>query len=72
LCPPSTARYSSVVESFVHGNRHRVVGDVALYVLVEVVADARSVRQEVLDRHVVADEREILAEYRPCRRREIE
>ena len=55
----------------VDGNRHHVVGDVR-DLLVEVVPDPRSVRQQVLDRHVVADQRQISAEHRPCRRRELE
>ena len=46
----------------VHGDRHQVVGDVDVAVLVQVVADARAVREQVLDGHVVADEREIVAE----------
>ena len=56
----------------VDGNRHHVVGDVVDRVLVEVVADARSVRQQVFDRHVVADEREVPAEHRTRRGGEIE
>ena len=56
----------------VHGNRHQVVRDLVIGVLVQVVADARAVRQQVLDGDVVADERKISAEHRACRRRELE
>ena len=56
----------------VHGDRHQVVGELVVCVLVEVVADARAVCQQVLDRHPVVDERQILAEHRPRRRRELE
>jgi hypothetical protein len=45
-------------------HREQVVGDVVAGLLVEVVADARPVGQQVLDGNVVADEREIFAEYR--------
>ena len=49
-------------------HREHVVGDVVASLLVEVVTDARPVCQQVLDGDVVADEREIFAEYRArCR-----
>ncbi len=56
----------------VHGDRHHIVGDLVMCFLVEVVTDARPMRQQVFDRHIVADEREIAAEPRTSRCREIE
>ena len=56
----------------VHRDRHQVVGELVLELLVEVVADARAVREQVLDRHVVVDEREVGAEHGPRGRREVE
>ena len=46
-------------------NRHRehVVGDVGVALFVEVVADPRSVREQMLDRHVVGDERQVGTEH---------
>ena len=55
----------------VDGNRHDVVGDVR-GLLVEVVADPRSMREQVLDRDVVADQRQIASEHRSRSRRELE
>ncbi len=46
---------------------HHVVGDRALLGLVEVVADAGAVTEEVLDRDPVVDQREVAAQQRPCR-----
>jgi hypothetical protein len=43
-----------------------------LVLLVEVVADPRPVRQQVLDGDVAADQWEIGAEHRPCRGGEIQ
>ncbi len=40
--------------------------------LVEVVADPGAMREQVLDRHGVADERQVVAEERPRRRRELQ
>ena len=50
------------------GDRHRVVVDVAPALLVEVVADARAVGEEVLDRDPVVDQREVVAEHVAGRR----
>ena len=43
-----------------------------LDILVEVVPDPRAMREQVLDGHVVRDEREIVAEKRARGRRELE
>ena len=56
----------------VHRHRHHVVGDVADGGLVEVVADPGAVRQQVLDRHVVGDQGQVLAEQRAGRGAELE
>jgi hypothetical protein len=51
-------------EECVHGNRHRVVGDLELVVaLVEVVADPGAMREQMLDRDVVGDERKVISEH---------
>ena len=50
-----------------HRHRHHVVAQLALLVLVEVVADPRPVGQELLDGHPVVDEREVGAEHRAGR-----
>jgi hypothetical protein len=55
-----------------YGDGHRVVGDRVARVLVEVVTDAGSVRQQVLDRHIAADWREITAEHRAGRGGDVE
>ena len=47
-----------------HRHRHDVVGDLAAAVLVEIVADPRPVREQVLDGDVVRDQRQVLAEER--------
>ena len=47
----------------VHRHRQQVVGDVELSVLVEVVADPRPVRQQVLDGDGVVDQRQVIAEH---------
>ena len=49
----------------VHGDGQHVVGDVALLVLVEVVADAGPVAEELLDGHAVVHQREVVAEEGP-------
>src|SRR6185312_8060687 len=51
---------------------HHVVLDLEAGFLVEVVADARPVRQEVLDRHPVVDHRQIAAEDGAGGRRQLE
>ena len=56
----------------VYGNRHHIVGDLVMCFLVEVVTDPGSMRQQVFDRYVVADEREIAAEQRASRCGEIQ
>jgi hypothetical protein len=56
----------------VHRDGHHVVVQVVLDLLVEVVADAGAMREEVLDRHVVADEREVTPQQRPRGRRQLE
>jgi hypothetical protein len=56
----------------VHGNGHYVVGHRLDGVLVEVVTDSRAVGQEVLDRHVVVDQRKVLAQHRASCRVEVE
>ena len=47
-----------------HRYGQHVVGDLVVGVLVEVVTDAGPVRQEVFDRDVVADQRQVGAEHR--------
>jgi hypothetical protein len=56
----------------VHRDRHEVLVHVDIRVLVEVVADPRAVREQVLDGHVVADERKLVSEKRARRRGELE
>ncbi len=56
----------------VHRHRHDVVVDVVIAVLVEVVADSGSMSEQVLHGHVVADQREVGAEQRASRCRELE
>ena len=56
----------------VDGNRHHVVGDVGVRVLVEVVADARPVGEEMFDRDAVVDQREVVTEHRSSRGRQLE
>jgi hypothetical protein len=56
----------------VHGHCQQVGVEVELLLLVDVVADPRAVREQVLDRHVVADEREVVAEERAGGGRELE
>ena len=56
----------------VHRDRHQVVVHVEVHVLVEVVADAGAVGEQLLDGHVVVDQREVLAEQRASGRREVE
>ena len=46
----------------VDGDGHDVVGDLVAVALVEVVADPRPVREQMLDRHVVGDQRQVAAE----------
>jgi hypothetical protein len=46
----------------VHGNRHDVVADVATSVLVKVIADPGPMRHQLLDRHVVGDQGQVLAQ----------
>ena len=48
----------------VDGGGEDVVGDGAVDLLIEVVADARSVSKQVLDRHLVVDQRQILPQHR--------
>ena len=55
----------------VHRDRHQVLVDVDVRVLVEVVAGPRAVREQVLDGDVVADEQEVVAEERAGRRGEL-
>jgi hypothetical protein len=56
----------------VHRHRHHVVGHVGYRVLIEIVPDARAVREQVLDGDVVADQRQIGAEQRPSGRARLE
>ena len=56
----------------VYGDRHDVIADLPSGLLVEVVADARPVRQELLDRHAVVDQGQIAAEHGPSRCRKLE
>ena len=56
----------------VHGNRQHVVRDRPARILVEVVADSGAVREKMLDRHRVVDQRKVVAENRARRRRELE
>ena len=53
----------------VHGNRQQVVGEVEILLLVQVVADARPMGEEVLDGHLVVDQRQVAAEHRTGRGR---
>ena len=48
----------------VDGDGEDIVGDGTVDLLIEVVADARSVSEKVLDRHLVVDQRQILPEHR--------
>lgn len=50
------------LRELVHRDGQEVVGEVDLDVLVEVVTDPRAVREQVLDRDVVADQRQVVAE----------
>jgi hypothetical protein len=45
----------------VHRDRHLIVRGLEARLFVQVVADAGPMRQQVLYRHVVADERQVLA-----------
>jgi len=56
----------------VRGDGHDVVLGLPTGLLVEVVADSGSVRQQVLDRHAVVDQRQIAAQDGSCGRRELE
>jgi hypothetical protein len=56
----------------VDGHRREVLGDVVDLVFVEVVADPRPVRQEMLDGDGVVDQGEIFAEHRPSGRLEVQ
>jgi hypothetical protein len=56
----------------VHRNREHVLVRVVVQFFVEVVADSRAVREQVFDRHVISNEREIASEHRPRRRRQAE
>jgi hypothetical protein len=56
----------------VHGHRHEVVVDLEVGVLVKVVADARPIRQQVLDRHAIVDQGKVVAQDRTRGRRERE
>ena len=56
----------------VHGDGHDVVLGLPTGLLVEVVADSGSVREQVLDRHAVVDQRQIAAQDGSCGRRELE
>ncbi len=55
-----------------HGNRHHVVGPIGHCVLVEVVADARAMREKLLDGDGVIDQCEVVAEHGSRRRVEAE
>ena len=55
---------------FVDRHWHQVVVPVGLGLLVEVVADARAVREQLLDGHLVVDQRQIRAKHRTRTRRE--
>ena len=70
--PSSTDEVVLGRDELLDGHRQHVVGDLVTGILVEVVADARPVREQVLDRHAVVDQREIVAEHRTCRRLETE
>src|SRR5207247_1479122 len=56
----------------VYRDRHAVPVRVELDALVEIVADARPVREQVLDRHLVVDERKVATENRAGGGRELE
>jgi hypothetical protein len=56
----------------VRRDAHRVLARVLLDLLVEIVADAGPMREQMLDRHVVADEREVATEHRARGGRELE
>ena len=56
----------------VDGDLEDMVGDRAVQLLVEVVADARSVGEQVLDRDALVDQRQVVAQQRPCRGRRLE
>jgi hypothetical protein len=56
----------------VHRHRHHVAVHVADGVLVEVVTDPRPVRQQVLDRHVVGYQGQVLPEQRAGGRTQLE
>ena len=56
----------------VHRNRQHVLVWVVVQLFVEIVADPRPVREQMLDCHVISNEREIASEHRPRRRRQIE
>jgi hypothetical protein len=54
---------------FVRSDRQDVVVDVvALGLLVDVVADAGAVGEQILDRDVLGDQRKVVAEHRACGR----
>jgi hypothetical protein len=52
------------VDQLVHGHRREVVRQIQIGVLVEVVADAGAVAQQVLHRHVIGDQGEVGPENR--------
>ena len=56
----------------VHWHRHDVLAGLESGLLVEVVADARPVRQELLDRHAVVDQRQVAPEHGAGGRRQLE
>lgn len=56
----------------VHRDRHQVVGDLVPGGLVEVVADARPVGEQMLDGDTVADEPQVGSQHRTRRRCQIE
>jgi len=51
-------------DQLLHRHRQDVVGDLQVAVLVEVVADAGSVAEQVFDRHRIVDQWEVSAEQR--------
>ena len=56
----------------VAGDRHHVLVGVGEDVLVEIVADARAVGEQMFHGDAIVDQREVVAEHRPRRRVEVE
>jgi hypothetical protein len=62
--PPEHRQVLLSCRKILRWRREHVVGELVVGVLIEVVTDARPVRQQVLDRHVLAYERQVCAQHR--------